>query len=314
MPIPTRLVRLLLCCALLSCTLGVPATASAQLSTSRGLFVTGATSADSTPTVFSRADMFASIDMSTRRESRFQSSSYRAGAQVDAIRFGRAVSLGVLVGGELQATPDNNIGFDPHGVIWEEALMLSGRSARWLRGGTWTFGGFLRCRHDVDNGTPARARDTAQFVFANGRTVVLQGFNGGIAGTLLKTGRFDVRAGTALDLYSRREDRRTPRNTVAPDWAQARGALELTLRASVATSARSAAYLRAWQSTVHFKGTGDHMLTNARGELGVRFLGPAGGIDLLVARERTFDDAMFAVPRAATFTTIGLRLSGSNLF
>lgn len=292
-----------------------PVSLEGQLLTTRGLFVAAQRDSVSKSRVLPRAELLAEFEYRTVQAKTYASSSYKLATLVDVVRLTRTTALSVLLATEMTFAPDNSLGFDPRGVVWEEQLALFGRT----RSLTWSVATFLRCRHDVDNGTPIEPLPESPTILARGRTIVLPGTQIGLSGPEWRpTGRLALRLGGTLEGYIAPEDRRTPITRVSPQWSDAVGALGLTIRARLALHERAAIYARSWQSHVLFNesaGAGMlHQRTNARAELGLRLRGPGGGADLFVVRERTFDDVMAVQPRRFAATSIGVRLSGESLF
>lgn len=284
-----------------------------QLLTTRGLFVATQRDSGSASRVLPRAEVVAEFEYRTAQAETYASSSYKLATLVDVVRLTRSTALSVLLATEMTVAPDNSLGFDPRGVVWEEQLALFGR----IRSLTWSLATFLRCRHDVDNGTPIEPLPESPTILARGRTIVLPGAQLGVSGPDWRpTGRLAIRVSGTLEGYIAPEDRRTPITRLSPQWNDAMGSVSLTTRARFALHHRAAIYARGWQSHVLFHENEGALRgrTNARGELGLRLRGPGGGVDLFVVREQTFDDVMTVQPRRFVATSIGLRLSGESLF
>jgi hypothetical protein len=286
--------------------------APAQLLTTRGLFIAGVSDTSHRTRFVSRAEVFSIFETTMRRSPTYKTADYRLGVVADLMRFPNGPTIGLVLGTEMHVSPDNRIGFDPRGVLWEEQLSLFDAN----RGLTWSASAFLRCRHDVDNGTPTEALDSVAYIEAHGRVVVLRGVQLGAASREWRPiQKLSIRTALQLEGYVRKEERRTPTSDLAPDWTTARGAVIATIRARVAVNDRMMLYTRTWESHVVFA-TSEAAAArlNRRIEIGAHLTGPAGGGDLFFVRERTFDDTMTPRPRGASLSSIGLRVAGPTLF
>jgi hypothetical protein len=113
-----------------------------------------------------------------------------------------------------------------------------------------------------------------------------------------------LQAFVRAERYATTTDNREPRNTVAPYWKRALGTAGAGARLRSVARGPSL-YGNAWASVMLFSGAGAEL--QWRSEIGARATGRAGGLDLFVAYEHTFDDVTRPTPQRSGVFGIGVR-------
>jgi hypothetical protein len=287
-----------------------PGTATAQLQTARGLLVP---LPDSVPArgVVPRVHYWLEFQRVAASLHNFTAYNYKLGAVVEIYRWKNGPAIATQLAHELYATPDNGIGFDPRGAVWEEQLALLGR----LGPLAWWTSAFLRCRHEVDNGTPVAVAAGRRDAEPTSRILVLPGAQIAFSTSEISLGsRVTARLGASSEGYIDPQDRRNPGTPVTPRWSDATGSIATTGRVGVRIHPAVDGYARAWRSTVFFRDGTENTRTNSDVEVGVHVRGRGGAIDVYLARERTFDDVTLPTPRPHTGTFVGVRLASRGVF
>jgi hypothetical protein len=311
-PFPRRLLRLASLAAVGTSLTVLPAGApNAQLPTTRGLFLSPAPDTGATSTFFGRTDFWGDIQHNGGHRASVMAWNYKLGLQVELLQVPHGLSVEGLLGHELSATPDNGVGFDPAGAVWEERIGLRLRRPF----GDVQLDLFQRCRHEVDNGTPLHPGRDSVRVDPTSRVLVVGGVR--LASTTRDAllGRLSLRAQLEAEVYTASSDHRTPRGNAAPDWRNAMGLGAVAARARWAWGDHRSAYVRAWGAGMRFRAIAPEQpwQWSHRVEFGVHSAGRAGGLALFWAHEQTFDDGMRPVPRRFSGSFLGVRIAGAAL-
>ncbi|MGQ0639673.1 MAG: hypothetical protein ACT4P6_02725 [Gemmatimonadaceae bacterium] len=224
---------------------------------------------------------------------------------MELYRWSGRTALVAVVGHELTANPFNSIGFNPRGAIWEETLFLVRRAAAF----DWHVGVFHRCRHEIDNSHPPDESAIDPAYVPTARLLSLTGVHAGLASRDISLGsatfiQWFVRA----ERYATTTDNREPRNSEAPFWKRALGAVGGGTRFQRDVGTDRSLYARSWASVMLFTGAGNTTgETQWRTEIGARVAGRGGGLDLFAAYERTFDDVTRPTPQRSGVFGLGIR-------
>ena len=213
-------------------------------------------------------------------------------------------TLIAVVGHQLSANPYNSIGFNPRGAIWEENLDFVRHHGTY----EWHVGAFHRCRHEIDNThAPDESRQDPTYVPTE-RLLSLTGLQAGLSTMWDSSGAWRWRGHIQTELYATTTDNRVPRNVVPPYWKDALGAVAGGAQVSRSVGTRQLLYAGIWSSVMVFSAddgmTGE---TDWRVEIGVHTRGQRGGVTLLAAYERTFDDVSQPTPQPSSVLAVGVR-------
>ena len=213
-------------------------------------------------------------------------------------------ALIAVVGHQLSANSYNSIGFNPRGAIWEENLHF----VRHHRTFEWHVGAFHRCRHEIDNThAPDESRQDPSYVPTE-RLLSLTGLQAGLSTMWDSSGTLRWRGTIRAELYGPTTDNRVPRNTAPPYWKDAVGAVAGGAQISRPVGTWPVLYAGVWSSAMVFSGdNGTTAEVDWRIEIGVHARGQRGGVTLLAAYEKTFDDVSRPTPQPSSVLAIGVR-------
>jgi hypothetical protein len=137
----------------------------------------------------------------------------KLGTFVEFFRTGSTSSLAFVANIEFVANSDNDIGFKPRSIFWEEGFVYSQKTGN----NYWQLGYMHRCKHDIDN-----------YNYGKERALIFGSLHGKY---LIPLDVFDEKDnalfGIRGEFYSIRQDYRIPQNTrtITPNWNQLIGSL-----------------------------------------------------------------------------------------
>jgi hypothetical protein len=278
---------------------------------------------DTTP-VFDHASYFAELQRGIGSDSDRWGWSISMGAIWEFARWGGNKSLIAFSGMELTADTHNDISFNPRGAFWEEGLLYCVQGENGI---DWSVGSIYRCRHDIDNADPAQYSG-----FNQGRTLIYCSLKG-IVNAWTKESKYfqnypskwmlpDL-ASFRGDFYLIREDYRIPAiDTEQPNYSYLIGTLGAQLKWNLKQWEKSALYFSYGLNFSYFSNNRGfwsrfsylaEITKDSRGELGYTYEGRAGRIQIYGGYESWEDDGQVPTPRNASYATLGVRVTGSDL-
>lgn len=236
--------------------------------------------------------------------------SQRLGVVVELVRFGDRSGLSFESAIEFVADPDNNIGFNPRALIWEEGFLYTHRmAASWAQ-----IGYYHRCKHDIETLDQGVERSLifggllAKWI----RPVVL---------TEKKLSMLEARA----EIYTVRQDLRTPKSFEIrdPRLEQLTGSLALKLNNQWSWAPPFGVYANVFGS-LNFFGSKSGFFNRFQSVETVQFNGGAGAGVVLKGKaflrlglnlEYFSDPGIHPAPKDAWLLSLGLTaLNPTSLF
>ncbi|MDP4200074.1 MAG: hypothetical protein Q8922_06345 [Bacteroidota bacterium] len=240
------------------------------------------------------------------------------GAAWEFARWSGNKSLFGFAGTELTANTHNDISFKPRGVDWEEGLAYAVKESD--RFG-WQLGTIYRCRHDLDNIDPRGYTG-----IGGQRTLIYCSLSGKTIFTAERILGLHIPTTSWLhaDAYLIREDYRIPDSDAAypPEYNHLAWSFGEAFSSKLAAWERSSVYLSMnINSSAFSNNTGfldrfasvQKITVDSRAELGYAFEGRMGRIQFYGGYESWEDDGQVPIPRNASYATLGIRVTGSDM-
>ncbi len=233
---------------------------------------------------------------------------------VEAYRFGPESGIVMLFGNSLNANDNNDLGLNPRGSIWEEAIAYFWRSGV----NDYYISYFHRCKHDLDN-TDHPDGDLNQGHPVQKRNIVLSGLQFAFSsGTVFTPYKSSMQYGIRTEVYLISGDYRDPKRPEPASWDRMHGGvhpeikyeyfffdvLKMYLKGRLSAMIKSASPLYNEKAGIE---------TNYRIETGLNFIGRASYVDLFLGYERLFDDVTYIIPTETDYFHLGMRFRGFGL-
>jgi len=229
------------------------------------------------------------------------------GGIIELYRFTNS-SINFTLNHEFNATPYNDISFDPVGARWEENINYSYKNSN----SQYTFGYMHRCKHELDNFDPPENANSSYFSVLTKRVVLLSGpfielqkkfylIDSSSLSTLL---RFDY---TPIS-----GDFRFPNNNKLLRWDEIDGEISLAAKYTYYMSEKTNAYTKLWLNNSFFRNEG--IKSNYRIELGGSILSKKNELSFFVASEYLYDDLSNPFPQPSSTIYVGFRINGRNFW
>ncbi len=215
-------------------------------------------------------------------------------------------SLALSFSSELTISPNNNIGFDPKTVRWEENLFYQHSTIY----GDVTLGIRQKCKHEVDN---VDTDSWGGIVEELKKRVVYSTSSYFSIANKYQKNKFMFRSFARANWELQANDIRYPKNNAGLSYGDMIGELSLTLFALHHSFEHLGFYARTWTNTMLLE-KGNEPKMNARAEIGTRILGKTSGFSLFCAYEYLWDDFTSPYPQRSEVFYIGFRMSDKTFW
>lgn len=230
---------------------------------------------------------------------------HQIGGFLELGRWGDTASLLITTQIEFIADPNNDINFNPRAIFWEEGLLYTRR----MGAGFWQLGYYHRCKHDIDN-----------LSLGEERTLIYGSFKHRLLWPTTLPGAEDGYLAWTTDVYSIRQDTRTPPNDQLPNVNQKLLSTGLQAHTRRATGEQSGLFATVYgNATLYSETTGffDRFgsVKNVRAQGGVSAgLSVRGGaaLRLAVTYEYLADTGIPVEPQDGHLLRIGLTALSLN--
>jgi len=209
---------------------------------------------------------------------------------------------------ELNATPYNDITFDPASARWEETLNYSYRSHH----AQYTVGYTHRCKHEIDNFDPADSAQSIDVSQLTKRVVILSGPYFEFQNVVPVTSSSELHVLARVDYTPISSDYRYPLTTNALSWNDIGGEISLATRYKYTLSNTFDLHAKLWLNTSFFRSIGAR--SNYRVEAAGTLHGKNNAATIFIAREYMYDDLSSPIPHASQVVYVGFRLMSVNFW
>ncbi|MFN8360061.1 MAG: hypothetical protein U0264_09125 [Candidatus Kapaibacterium sp.] len=209
---------------------------------------------------------------------------------------------------ELNATPYNDITFDPSAARWEETLNYSYQ----LHRAQYTVGYTHRCKHDIDNFDPVDTSSGIDVSQLQKRVVILSGPYLEFQNVVPVTSSSELHVLARVDYTPISSDYRYPRTSNALNWDDIDGEISLATRYTYTLSNTVGLHTKLWLNTAFFRSIGAR--SNYRVEVAATLHGKSNGAAFFIAHEYMVDDLSGAIPHASEVVYVGFRLVSVNFW